>query len=277
MEQKASEVAEVIIAILTTYGLKVLGAIAILIIGWIIAGVLFRWTTRALKRVESLDSMLVNFLASIVKYTIIAFTVLAVLHQFGVQTASLIAIFGAAGLAIGLALQGTLNNIAAGVMLLILRPFKAGDFIDAGSVAGTVNIVNFFTTEMTTPDNVQIIVPNNQLWGSAIRNFSYHSTRRLDLTFGIAYEDRIGQAMDEIRAALDSDARCLKKPAPTIAVIGLGASSVDIVVRVWCATSDYWPLNFDLLRDVKERFDKAGITIPYPQRVVHSISSDAAE
>jgi small conductance mechanosensitive channel len=277
MEQRAGEIADVIVALLTTYGLKVLGAIAILIIGWIIAGILFRWTGRALRRVESMDAMLVNFIASIIKYTVIAFTILAVLAQFGVQTASLIAIFGAAGLAIGLALQGTLTNVAAGVMLLILRPFKSGDYIDAGSVAGTVNSVNFFTTELTTPDNVQIIVPNAQLWNSAIRNFSHHSTRRLDLTFGIAYEDKIGAAMDEIRNALDADERCLKDPAPTIAVMGLGDSSVNIVVRVWCATSDYWPLNFDLLRGVKERFDKSGITIPYPQRVVHSIPAEAAD
>jgi len=255
--------------LLTTYGMSVIGAIVILIVGLWAAKWLSRMLERALKRTDKVDVTLRAFFASLVKYVVVAFTVLAVLSEFGVQTASLIAVFGAAGLAIGLALQGTLSNVAAGVMLLIFRPFKVGDFIEGGGVTGTVKAITLFTTEFATPDNVQIIAPNGQLWGTAVKNYSFHSERRVDLVLGIAYEDNIGKARDAVMEVLAADSRCLKTPEPMVVVGSLGDSSVNLTIRVWCAAGDYWPVFFDLNQALKEKMDAVGITIPFPQRVVH--------
>ena len=255
--------------LLTTYGLSVVGGIVILIIGWIIAGWASRWTARALGRFEKVDAMLAGFFASLVKYVILAVTVLAVLSRFGVQTASLIAIFGAAGLAVGLALQGTLSHLAAGVMLLLFRPFKVGDYIEAGGTAGSVKSVTLFTTELATPDNVQIIVPNGQVWGSTVKNYSFHPTRRVDFLLGIGYGDNIDTAMEAIVEVIGLDGRCYKDPAPQIVVGELADSSVNIIVRVWADAADYWGLKFDLTKNFKEAFDAKGITIPFPQRDVN--------
>ncbi len=265
-----------LVTLTTTYGLDIVGAVVILIIGWLGAGWVSRMIARALARSERVDPMLRGFFASLVRYFVLAFTVLAVLSQFGVQTASLIAVFGAAGLAIGLALQGTLSNLAAGVMLMLFRPFKVGDYIKVAGVAGTVKDVSLFVTEFATPDNVQILAPNGQIWGSAVKNYSHHETRRMDLVVGIAYEDKIDPALDAARAVLAADGRVLTDPAPMVVAGELADSSVNLIVRFWCRASDYWAAKFDLTKALKERFDQEGITIPYPQRTLHLVGAEGA-
>lgn len=269
MNETMKSVMEEIVTIVTTYGLNVVAALLILIIGLWFAG----WTKRAIERQlskrENMDRMLSSFLSSLVKYLIIAFTVIAVLGKFGVQTTSLIAILGAAGLAVGLALQGTLSNVAAGVMLLIFRPFKVGHYVDAGGIAGTVKDVTLFTTELATPDNVQIIVPNAKVWGEAIKNFSGYSTRRVDLAVGISYGDNIDAAFKAVKDTIAGDSRIHKDPAPMVAVTDLGDSSVNLTVRVWTDGPNFWGVKFDLTKAVKEQLDASGIEIPFPQRVVH--------
>lgn len=255
-------------------GVNIVTAVTILILGLWFAGRCRVWTMRGLDRFPSLDDMLKNFFGSLVRYLIIIFTVLAVLAKFGVQTASLIAVLGAAGLAVGLALQGTLSNVAAGVMLLIFRPFRAGHYVEAGGVAGTVKALTLFTTELATPDNVQIIVPNSDVWGRPITNYTYHPTRRLELTFGISYGDDIGKAMDIIRREVEADERCLEEPAPFIGVMSLGDSSVNIVTRVWVMNANFWPVRFDMTRRIKERFDEGGITIPFPVRTIYTAKAE---
>lgn len=273
LDQLPPEIREHLDALLPTFvehGLSMLSAILILIAGFWFAGRTRMWTIGALRRVPGIDEMLQNFFGTMVRYLVLIFTLLAVLAKFGVQTASLIALLGAAGLAVGLALQGTLSNVAAGVMLLIFRPFRAGHYVEVGGIAGTVKLLSLFTTELATPDNVQIFVPNSQIWGQALRNFSFHPTRRVDFSFGISYGDDIGKAMEAIRDVFEADPRCLKEPELFMGVGNLGDSSVDITVRVWSATADYWPLKFELTRQVKERFDREGITIPFPARTVYA-------
>jgi small conductance mechanosensitive channel len=262
-------------SLLTTYGLSVVGAIVILLVGLYAAGWASRLVSRLLARSERVDVTLQHFFASLTKYAIIAFTVIAVLAEFGVETTSLIAVFGAAGLAIGLALQGTLSNVAAGVMLLLFRPFKVGDYIDGGGVTGTVKAIHLFTTELATPDNVQIIAPNSQLWGAAIHNYSYHPTRRVDILLGIAYEANIDQARKAVLEVVGQDARVHKDPEPMVAVADLADNSVNLTVRVWCDSADYWALKFDLTHSLKDRMDAEGISIPYPQRTVHLVQESA--
>ncbi|WP_420560834.1 mechanosensitive ion channel family protein [Tepidicaulis sp.] len=264
------ENADALMPLVVEHGLNLIGAVAILIIGFWFAGRARNWTVRGLGRMPRFDDMLKNFFGAIVRYLVIIVTVLAVLGQFGIETTSLIAVLGAAGLAVGLALQGTLSNVAAGVMLLIFRPFRTGQYVEVGGIAGTVKELTLFTTELNTPDNVQIIVPNSSVWGQAIRNYNAYSTRRVDITFGISYGDDINKAMDIIKAEIAKDARILKDPEPFIAVLGLGESSVDIVTRSWTATGDYWPVKFDLTKAVKEEFDRGGITIPFPSRTVYN-------
>lgn len=261
---------DLLLPTLVEHGLAMISAIVILIAGFWFAGRTRTWTIGALRRVPGIDEMLQNFFGTMVRYLVLIFTVLAVLAKFGVQTASLIALLGAAGLAVGLALQGTLSNVAAGVMLLIFRPFRAGHYVEVGGVAGTVKLLSLFTTELTTPDNVQIFVPNSQIWGQALKNYNFHPTRRVDFLFGISYGDDIGKAMEAIRAEFEADPRCLKEPPLFMGVGNLGDSSVDITVRVWSMTPDYWPLKFELTRRVKERFDRDGITIPFPARTVYT-------
>ena len=272
MSEEMQQVVDQVIAILTTYGLSVIAAIVILIIGWTIAGMVKNSIIKAGDKSEKMDPTLTRFFGSIARYTIIAFTVIAVLGRFGVETTSLVAVLGAAGLAIGLALQGTLSNLAAGVMLIFFRPFRIGDFVDAGGASGTVKEISLFTTEMATPDNVKVIVPNSQIWGGTIMNFSGNDTRRVDFVFGISYEDDINAAISEIEALIVADNRAHKDPEPQLVVGELADSSVNIIVRVWANSGDYWGLKFDLTKAVKEVFDQKGISIPYPQQVVHHIN-----
>lgn len=250
-------------------GMSMIGALLVLIIGLWLAGRARVWTIRALGRAPTVDDMLKNFLGGIVKYLIIIATLLAVLGEFGVETTSLLAVLGAAGLAVGLALQGTLSNVAAGVMLLLFRPFKVGNFVEVAGKSGTVKDLGLFTTELATPDNVQIVIPNGDVWGAAVTNYSFHATRRVDFTFGISYADDIDKAIGVIRRVIEADGRAHDDPEPLIAVQGLGDSSVDLVVRVWCDAGDYWPLKFDLTKAVKEAFDREGVSIPFPTRTIH--------
>lgn len=247
----------------------VIGGIVILIVGWLVAGIASRWARAGLMRAPRVDATLRSFLVRLLRYAILIFTCLAVLNTLGVQTASLIALFGAAGLAIGLALQGTLSNVAAGTMLLLLRPFKVGDYIDAGAAAGTVVELSLFTTELATPDNVQVIVPNTVLWGAVLKNYSHHAIRRLDLNLGIGYGDDLEPALETIRLLLTSDPRVHREPEPQVLVDALGDSSVNLIARFWCDAADYWPLKFDLTRRFKQTCDAHGISIPFPQRDVH--------
>lgn len=275
LTSNATEMADVVITLLTTYGLSFLGGLAILIIGWTVAGWARRAVDKGLGKIEQIDLTLRRFLASAVRYVIIVLTVLAVLSQFGVQTASLITVFGAASLAIGLALQGTLSNLAAGVMLLFFRPFKVGDYVEAGGKAGTVISIDLFMTEFSTPDNVQILVPNGGIWGNPVVNYSYHANRRLDLGVGIDYGDDIEKAVATVKAVITAEARIHGDPEPLVVVGELADSSVNLVIRVWCAAGDYWALKWDLTRAFKEALDKAGISIPFPQRVVHVVGGRA--
>jgi small conductance mechanosensitive channel len=269
VEQSIEDVWVLVMALVTSYGLSVIGAIVILIAGFVVAGWVRGSVDRGLSRFKKVDATLRAFFSSLAYYAVVIFTVVAVLAQFGVQTTSLIALLGAAGLAIGLALQGTLSNVAAGVMLLLFRPFRVGDYIEGGGLAGTVKSVSLFITELATPDNVQIIAPNSQLWGSAIKNYSFHPTRRVDIALGIAYEDEIDKALAAIVDEAKKDSRVLGDPAPMAAVTDLGDSSVNFTVRVWCNAADFWNLKFDLTKNLKNRMDAENITIPYPQRQVH--------
>jgi small conductance mechanosensitive channel len=273
MEQDLTEYTDMIVEYGTQYGLNIVFAVLILIIGMMAAGWVKRMVIKMCKKSAKIDDTLGAFFSSLVRYVVIIFTILAVLDRFGVETASLIAILGAASLAIGLALQGTLSNVAAGVMLLIFRPFKIGQFVDAAGHAGSVKQIGLFVTEMATGDNVQIIIPNSQIWGSSIKNFSSNENRRVDLVIGIGYDDDIDKAIAEIGSVCDADDRVLKDPATSIFVGELGASSVDIVVRAWTASGNYWPLKAALTKEIKHRFDDKEISFPYPQQDVHIVSN----
>ena len=258
---------------LTGWGIKFLFGLVILFVGLKIAKIAHHRLLAVLSKQGRLDSMLVNFFASILRYTIIAVTVMAVLNQVGVQTASLIAIFASAGLAIGLALQGTLSNIASGVMLVVFRPFTVGQYIEVAGKAGTVKNVSLFTTELATPDNVQIILPNSEVWSGSIVNYTHHETRRADFLVGISYSDSIDAAFAVIEKEIRKDGRVHAEPAPQVVVGELGDSSVNIIVRVWVASGDYWNVKFDLTKRFKEALEANGISIPFPQRDVRVIQS----
>jgi small conductance mechanosensitive channel len=254
--------------LLAVYGLKVLAALAILFFGRIAA----RWGRRIVERLMAkgrTDQIVVGFVGSIVYIALMAFVVLAALGQLGIQTTSFIAIIGAAGLAIGLALQGSLANFAAGFLLIIFRPFKVGDFIEGGGVSGKVESIQIFTTTLATGDNKTVIVPNSSIYGGNIVNYSAKETRRVDLVVGVSYDAdlaRVKSILNEIAAA---DERVLPDPAPLIAVSELADNSVNLVMRMWAKTGDYWGVYFDTTEKVKLRLDEAGIGIPYPQRDVH--------
>ncbi len=272
MEEKLDPIVEQLMAVLATYGLNVIGALVILLIGLWFAGRVRKMVLRVFARYDELDPMLGRFVSSLARYLVIIVTVLAVLAKFGVETTSLLAVFGAAGLAVGLALQGTLSNLAAGVMLLVFRPFKIGDFVEVAGLNGTVKAVSLFVTELASPDNIQRLVPNGEVWGAAISNYNAHPTRRVDFVFGIAYDASIDAAMSIIRSNIEQDSRIHKDPEPVIVVSNLGDSSVDITVRVWSETSNYWGIKFEMTKAIKEAFDTDGISIPFPTRTVYNIS-----
>jgi len=250
-------------------------AIAIFFVGKIIARMISNLIEKAMRRAGS-EEMLVDFIGNISYAVLIVAVVLAAIDSLGVNVTSLMAIVAAAGLAIGLALKDSLSNFASGVMIIIFRPFKAGDYITAGGVSGVVDEIDLFATLMHTPDNQRIIVPNSAIMGDTITNTSALPTRRLDLVFGIGYDDNIGQARDLMMAIIEADERILKDPAPSIVVAELGDSSVNLNVRPWVNSEDYWSVRPDLLEKIKARFDEVGISIPYPQQDVHMHEVKAA-
>ena len=251
-----------------TYGLRIVGALVIFIIGrWVAKGI-----AKLVKRLMSkgdVDPMLVGFVRNLVYFLILVFVILAALSNLGIQTTSFVAILGAAGLAVALSLQGMLSNFGAGVLLIVFKPFRVGDFVEAGGTMGIVEKVSIFNTWLRTPDNKQVIAPNSGVIGGNITNYSAKDTRRVDLVFGVSYEDDMRRVKEEIWSILNADERVLKDPAPTVAVLSLGDSSVDFAVRPWVKTTDYWSVYFDLNERIKARFDEKGITIPFPQRDVH--------
>jgi small conductance mechanosensitive channel len=251
------------------YGMSVLGAILILIAGYIVAGWAAKRVMKWGNNSDKVDDTIVPVLSKVTKIFVLIVTLLAVLGQFGVETTSIVAVLGASALAIGLALQGTLSNVASGVMLLTLRPFSVGDAVSIAGTSGVVDSIGLFTTEMHSFDNIGISIPNSKVWGSEIRNMNRFDTRRVDMQVGIGYEDNMDKAMKVIKEVLDSDDRVLSEPEPLIAIAELGDSAVVINVRPWAKTSDVWPLRFDFTKKVKERFDEEDISFPFPQRDVH--------
>lgn len=254
--------------LIAQYGMQIVGALITLIVGLWLAKMLSRILSKALKKKE-IDETLRKFFVSLFKSALIIFVLISVAAQIGIETTSFVAIIGAAGLAIGFALQGSLSNFAAGIMLIIFRPFKAGEFIEAGGVTGSVEQVGIFITILNTPDNKKIFVPNSKLTGDNIINYSANDTRRVDMVFGIGYGDDIDKAKSVINSILENDTRILKEPAPQIVVSELADSSVNFNVRPWVNSSDYWGVYFDVMERVKKKFDEQKISIPFPQRDVH--------
>lgn len=250
------------------FGLKAVIAIVIFLVGRTIA----RLVTRGLRNVmqsQEVDKILESFVCNLVYWTLMVFVIIAAINQIGIQTTSLIAVMGAAGLAVGLALQGSLANFAAGVLIVVFRPYRVGDYIEAAGIAGSVLQVQILTTMLKTPDNKQIIVPNGQIMGSIITNYSANDLRRVDMAVGVSYSDDLDNVRSTIKDLVAADERILKDPECVIADSELGDSSVNFVVRPWVKTADYWGVKFDLTEAVKKRFDKEGISIPFPQRDVH--------
>jgi small conductance mechanosensitive channel len=258
---------------LATYWLQVVGAIVIFVVGRWLAGLISRLVGRAMKRAK-VDETLTSFVQNLCHIALLVFVVIAAINKLGVETASLAVVVGAAGLAIGFALQGSLANFAAGVMLIIFKPFKVGDFVELGGKTGTVREIQIFNTILNSPDNVRVIVPNGQVTGSNIPNYTANGTRRVDMVVGVSYEDDLQKAQQVIQGVLAEDDRILKDPSMTVAVSELEDSSVNFVVRPWVKAADYWAVRFDTIRKVKLALDKNGIAIPFPQRDVHIIKSN---
>ncbi|MFC6489408.1 mechanosensitive ion channel family protein [Nitratireductor sp. GCM10026969] len=260
-----------------TYAFSILGAVILIVAGYIVAGALERWASSALGRFPSFDETLRRFLSKIVRYVVLVLVGVTVLAQFGVQTASIIAALGAVGLAVGLALQGTLQNIAAGIMLLVLKPFRVGEYVDAGGIAGTIEEIGLFATEMKTADGLYVLAPNSELWNKAVTNYSRNAIRRYDLEIGISYSDDIELAQQTLMELATNDKRILAVPEVETFVERLGDSAVVVMLRYWTATTDFWPTRFDLTKAAKQAFDAKGISIPFPQRDIHFLPSDLPE
>jgi small conductance mechanosensitive channel len=248
-------------------------AIVIFVVGKWIAGLLTK-TLRKLMQKQEIDKTLETFVVNLVRMVLMVFVIIAAIGALGVQTTSFIAILGAAGLAIGLALQGSLANFASGVLIVLFRPYKVGDWIEAAGISGSVIAVHILTTNLKTGDNKQIIVPNSQIMGDIITNYSANDTRRVDLVVGVSYDDDLDKVRSTIEELVAADDRILADPACTIAVSELADSSVNFVVRPWVNTADYWSVRFDLTEAIKKRFDKEGISIPFPQQDVHLYKAD---
>lgn len=254
--------------LIVSYVIKFIVAILILIIGKMIANSVAKLLGRGMSK-KGVDGAVISFLSAIVKSVIFIAAILMALSQVGVQTTSFIAILGAAGLAIGLSLQGSLSNMASGVLIIMFRPFRAGEYVEAGGVSGTVNEVNIFQTVLKTPDNKVVYVPNAQITGQPITNYSREDTRRVDLLIGVSYDADLHKTKEVLESVLKADERLLKDPEWNIQVNALNSSSVDFIVRPWVKSTDYWPVYWDLMREIKIALDKNGIGIPYPQMDVH--------
>ncbi len=261
--------------IVLNYGLKILLALVILIVGRWVIKLIIRSLRKFFKK-RNVEPTLTSFGLNIIYGTLMAFVIIAALGQVGIQTTSFVAILGAAGLAVGFALQGSLASFAAGVLIILLRPFKIGDFIEAGGATGTVKDIGIFSSTLKTPDNKIVIVPNTNIMGGNITNYNFEDKRRIDLVIGVGYDDDIRQVEQLLKSILESEERILPEPASTIGVLELADSSVNFAVRPWVNTSDYWPVYFDLLKNIKLTLDANGITIPYPQQDVylHQITED---
>ena len=240
----------------------------IIIVGKIVAGLLRKIVAKFMNKSKT-DPTIVSFVGNLVYFLILIFTVVAALGNLGVQMTSFIAIIGAAGLAVGLALQGSLANFASGILILAFRPFKVGDFITAAGVTGSVKEIQIFETIVATPDNIRITIPNSKIYGDVIQNVTAYDTRRVDITVGIGYSSSLKKAQDILEGLLKADQRVLSEPVPQVAVAELADSSVNFVVRPWVKKEDYWAVKFDLTRQIKLAFDEEGIEIPFPQQVVH--------
>jgi small conductance mechanosensitive channel len=250
------------------YGLKIVAALVILIVGrWIAQGAQ-RLTARLLTK-RNVDPTIVSFVEHLTYIALMAFLVIAALAQLGIQTTSFIAVIGAAGLAIGLALQGSLANFAAGFLMILFKPFKSGDYIEGGGAAGTVEKIEVFTTTLNTVDNKVVIIPNAKMMGENIINYSAKETRRVDLDFGVSYGDDIDKVRSCIQDVITNESRILKDPGSVVLVKALADSSVVFQLRAWVKGSDYWGVYFDVIEAVKKRFDAQGISLPFPQRDVH--------
>jgi len=259
---------EILSLYVVPWGIKIIMALVIFIVGRMLVGVVVG-AIEKLMRNREMDEMLVRFLGSIIRWLLLLFVVIAALSQLGIDTTSLIALLGAAGLAVGLALQGSLQNFAAGVLLIVFRPFSKGDYVEVGGSSGTVDAISIFTTTLTTPDNKVVIVPNGAVLGGSITNYSAMPTRRVDMVFGISYDDDIRKAKALLEEIIAADSRVLAEPAPVIALGELADSSVNFLVRPWVNSGDYWGVLWDTTETVKLRFDEAGLSIPYPQMDVH--------
>ena len=256
-------------------GIRVITAIVIFFIGkWVVALVV-SGLKKAMQKGD-VDTTLRRFVANLVRMVLMLFVIIAAINHLGIQTASLIAVLGAAGLAVGLALQGSLSNFAAGVLIVLFRPYKVGDWIEGAGVSGSVEEVQILTTVLKTGDNKRVIIPNSQIMGSTITNYSANPTRRVDLVVGVSYSDDLDKVRKELEALVAADERILQDPAPTIAVSELADSSVNFVLRPWVNTADYWAVYFDLTERVKKRFDEVGVSIPFPQRdvYIHNVPAD---
>jgi len=268
MNENIEKLLERLPEIVTTYGVKIFLAIAVFIIG--------KWLARSLANLlakgmsaKRVDPTVTGFTSNIAYYALFTMVVIAALGQLGIQTASFVAIIGAAGLAVGFALQGSLANFASGVLLILFRPFKIGDFVEAGGTAGSVNNISIFSTVLKTPDNKTIIVANSSVMGGNIVNYSTEPERRVDLTVGVSYNANLDTVRSELESIVVAEKRILAERGITIAVSELADSSVNFVFRVWAKTEDYWGVYFDLNEQIKRRFDTAGIEIPFPQMDVH--------
>ncbi|WP_170114934.1 small-conductance mechanosensitive channel MscS [Photobacterium rosenbergii] len=254
--------------LLIQYGVNILSALVILFIGNIITKSIANGVAKMLRR-KDMDEAVVEFLHSLVRYLLFVIVLIAALGRVGVQTASVVAVIGAAGLAVGLALQGSLSNFAAGVLIVAFRPFKSGDFVEIGGVSGSVESIQVFSTILNTPDNKMVVVPNASVIGGPITNYSRHKTRRIDLVIGVSYDADLKHTKAVLNRVIEADDRILKDPEPTVGVLALADSSVNFAVRPWVNTSDYWAVYFDLMQAIKEELDKENIGIPYPQMDVH--------
>jgi small conductance mechanosensitive channel len=250
---------------ITVYGLKIIGATFILVIGWIIAGAVQNWILRIGRRTPRIDVTIFTFLASVGRYIVLAFTIISMMSTFGVQTTSFVAVLGAAGLAIGLALQGTLSHVASGVMLIVFRPFRIGDVIEAAGVTGTVRSITLFVSEIDSVDNVRIVVPNGLIWGRDIKNFSTNGNRRVELKFQVSFHDDIEKALKLVRDVLEADQRAARTPAPIVGVQGMMGEGVTIAAAFWLKRDDVGTAPFDINKEVKAAFDREGISIALPR------------
>jgi small conductance mechanosensitive channel len=249
-------------------GINIALAIVIFYVGKVVVGLIVRGLAKVM-RAREVDKTLETFLCNFLRMALMVVVIIAAISQIGIQTTSFIAIFGAAGLAVGLALQGSLSNFAAGVLIVLFRPYRVGDFVEAAGIAGSVEQVQILTTVLKTPDNKQIIVPNSQIMDSVITNYSANDTRRVDMVVGVSYDDDLDKVHAVLKELVAAEDRILDDPACTIAVSELADSSVNFVVRPWVNTADYWGVHFDLTEAIKKRFDKDGISFPFPQQDVH--------